>query len=65
MRYIDRCGSRILVFDKDGTFLFKLGPEGTGDGQFTDPEYLDVDSDGNVFVSDRKQKNIEVFNPVI
>ena len=49
----------------DGTILFKLGPKGTGDGQFADPERLDVDSDGNVFVSDRKQKNIEVFNPVI
>ena len=61
---VDRDGNRIQVFDKNGTFLFKWGSKGTGDGQFTDPEHLAVDSDGNVYVSDRKHNNIQVFKPV-
>src|SRR4249920_293292 len=30
---VDRDGNRIQVFDKNGTFLFKWGILGTGDGQ--------------------------------
>ena len=35
------------------------------DGQFIDPEHLAVDSDGRVYVSDRKNDNIQVFVPMI
>jgi hypothetical protein len=30
---VDRDGSRIQAFDKDGKFLFKSGEDGSGDGQ--------------------------------
>jgi hypothetical protein len=34
---IDRDNNRIQVFDKNGTFLFKWGEEGDGDGEFALP----------------------------
>ena len=33
-------------------------------GQFRDPEHLAVDHDGNVYVSDRKNNDIQKFAPV-
>ena len=42
----------------------KFGSSCSADGQFTDPENLAVDSDGNVYVTDRKNNNIQVFKPV-
>lgn len=41
----------------------KWGGEEEGDGRFRDPEHLAIDSDGNVYVSDRKNENIQVFAP--
>ena len=42
----------------------KFGSPALGDGQFTDPEHLAIDSDGNFYVTDRKNNNIQVFKPV-
>ena len=55
---------RVLKFDSNGTFVTKWGSYGTADGQFVDPEHLAVDSEGNVYVSDRRNDNIQVFKPV-
>jgi DNA-binding beta-propeller fold protein YncE len=55
---------RVQKFDTNGNFITKFGSRGSGDGQFTDPEHLAVDLDGNVYVSDRKHNNIQVFKPV-
>ena len=41
---VDRDGSRIQAFDKDGNFLFKFGEDGTGDGQMHVPYGIDVDT---------------------
>jgi DNA-binding beta-propeller fold protein YncE len=56
---------RVLKFDSQGHFITKWGSYGEKDGQFRDPEHLAVDSDGKVYVSDRKNEIIQVFEPVI
>src|SRR5688500_18132909 len=50
---VDRDGSRIQAFDKDGKFLFKFGKDGTGDGQMHVPYGIDVDKEGNIWLADR------------
>ena len=55
---------RVLKFDSEGNFITKFGSVGNGPGQFRDPEHLAVDNDGNVYVSDRKNDEIEKFAPV-
>jgi hypothetical protein len=37
---------------KEYVFVKKWGSEGTGDGQFIDPEHLAIDSEGFVYVSE-------------
>ena len=57
---------RVLKFDSEGNFITKFGGSfGKEDGQFQDPEHLAVDSEGNVYISDRKRDDIQKFSPVI
>jgi len=56
--------ARVQKFDTNGHFITKFGSSGSDEAQFTDPEHLAIDSDGNVYVSDRKHNNIQVFKPV-
>jgi DNA-binding beta-propeller fold protein YncE len=58
----DRDGNRVQVFDKNGTFLFKLGSKGLGDGQFNVPYSAYVDSKGDVWISDRGNHRIQEFD---
>jgi tripartite motif-containing protein 71 len=55
---------RVLKFDSVGNFIAEFGSVGKGQGQFRDPEHLAVDHDGNVYVSDRKNNDIQKFAPV-
>lgn len=55
---------RVQKFDSNGKFITKWGSYGSDDGEFIDPEHLAVDSEGNVYVSDRTNNNIQVFKPV-
>jgi DNA-binding beta-propeller fold protein YncE len=55
----------VKKFDTNGNFITKFGSLGKGNGQFTDPEHLALDSYGNVYVSDRKANTITVFKPVM
>ena len=54
----------VKKYDNDGNFITKWGSFGKEDGQFRDPEHLAIDSEGNVYVSDRKNDNIQKFAPV-
>ena len=54
----------VQKFDTNGHFITKFGSFGSGDGQFVDPEHLALDSDGNVYVTDRGNNRIQVFKPV-
>jgi tripartite motif-containing protein 71 len=55
---------RVLKFDSEGDFITEFGSLGNGQGQFRDPEHLAIDHDGNVYVSDRKNNDIQKFAPV-
>jgi DNA-binding beta-propeller fold protein YncE len=54
----------VKKFNTNGNFITKFGSLGKGDGEFTDPEHLAIDSDGNVYVSDREANTIQIFKPV-
>jgi DNA-binding beta-propeller fold protein YncE len=60
--YVTDSGNhRVQIFDKNGTFINKLGSEGEGDGQFSKPESIAVDDDGHVYVADTTNNNIQMF----
>jgi len=54
---------RVLVFDISGNFLFQFGSGGAGPGQFVDPWAVDVDSSGNIYVTDNGANNrVQIFD---
>jgi hypothetical protein len=54
--------SRIVKFDKDGTFLKAWGKRGTGPGEFNLPHTLVIDSRGRLLVGDRSNNRIQIFD---
>jgi DNA-binding beta-propeller fold protein YncE len=55
--------SRVVKFSKDGKYLLDWGKRGTGPGEFNTPHSVAVDSKGTVYVSDRENNRIQVFDP--
>ncbi len=54
--------SRVVKFSKDGKFLFAWGKKGTGEGEFNTPHAIRLDSKGNLFVGDRENDRVQVFD---
>ena len=54
--------SRVAKVDKDGNWLKSWGERGNGPGQFRTPHSIAVDAKGNVYVSDRGNHRIQVFD---
>ncbi|MFZ0700650.1 MAG: peptidyl-alpha-hydroxyglycine alpha-amidating lyase family protein [Candidatus Acidiferrales bacterium] len=54
--------SRVAKVDKDGDWLMSWGEPGTGPGQFNTPHSIAVDAQGNVYVADRGNRRIQVFD---
>ncbi|MFN8667970.1 MAG: peptidyl-alpha-hydroxyglycine alpha-amidating lyase family protein [Gemmatimonadaceae bacterium] len=54
--------SRILKFAPDGKFLKSWGKKGTGKGEFDQPHALAMDSRGRLFVGDRSNNRIQIFD---
>ena len=54
--------SRVVKFSKDGRYLMAWGRRGTGPGEFNLPHSVAVDSKGQVYVSDRENNRIQVFD---
>jgi DNA-binding beta-propeller fold protein YncE len=54
--------SRVAKFDKNGVFIKSWGTRGTAPGQFNVPHSIVVDSKDNVYVADRGNKRIQVFD---
>ena len=54
--------SRVLKFDADGSFLKTWGGEGAGPGEFRQPHSIVADARGNVYVADRANQRIQVFD---
>jgi len=55
--------SRVAKVDKDGTWLKSWGEPGDGPGQFNTPHSIAADAKGNIYVADRGNRRIQVFDP--
>jgi len=54
--------NRIAKFSPDGKFLLDWGRKGTGPGEFDLPHSVSVDAQGLVYVADRNNARIQVFD---
>jgi peptidylamidoglycolate lyase len=54
--------SRVAKFDAQGKFLFEWGSFGEGPGQFRNPHGITIGPDGNLFVSDRENARLQIFD---
>lgn len=53
---------RIVKFTKDGKFLKTWGKVGSGPGEFKNPHALAFDATGRLFVADRTNSRIQIFD---
>jgi DNA-binding beta-propeller fold protein YncE len=53
--------SRVVKFDKRGKFLMAWGKKGKGKGEFNLPHAVRLDSKGRVYVGDRENNRVQVF----
>jgi sugar lactone lactonase YvrE len=65
-QYIDEDGpnaiSRISKFAPDGTFIKSFGSWGYAEGQFRAPHSFAMDSQGRLFIADRGNRRIQIFD---
>jgi hypothetical protein len=54
--------SRIVKFDANGNFIKTWGKRGMGPGEFDIPHALAFDSQGRLFVADRQNNRVQVFD---
>ena len=54
--------SRVVKYTKDGKFIKAWGKKGTGPGEFRLPHSVAIDSSGRVFVADRSNNRIQIFD---
>jgi sugar lactone lactonase YvrE len=54
--------ARVLKFDRNGKFLKSWGRLGKGPGEFDQPHALAMDSKGRLFVGDRSNNRIQIFD---
>jgi peptidylamidoglycolate lyase len=54
--------NRIVKLSQEGQFLLEWGTKGTGPGQFDLPHAIAVDASDKVYVADRSNARIQVFN---
>jgi sugar lactone lactonase YvrE len=53
---------RLSKFDKAGKFIKETGTRGNGPGQFIQPHALAFDSKGRLFVADRSNNRIQIYD---
>jgi len=54
--------SRVAKFSTDGTFVKAWGTKGTGRGEFDVPHSIAIDSQERLFVADRSNNRIQIFD---
>lgn len=54
--------ARVLKFAMDGKLLRQWGKKGTGDGEFNLPHAICLDAKGRVYVGDRENNRVQVFD---
>lgn len=55
--------SRIIKFSATGKYLFEWGKKGDKTGEFFIPHAISLDDTGNVYVADRENNRIQIFEP--
>lgn len=58
----DTRGARITVMDYESAYYGDFGSYGSGDGQFTWPTDIAIDSLGNIYVTDEHLQRVSVFD---
>ncbi len=51
-----------MKFSREGKFLSAWGKKGTGPGEFNLPHAVQVDRQGHIYVADRENNRIQVFD---
>jgi len=54
--------SRVVKYDKSGRFIKSVGSRGNAPGQLNTPHTIAVDAQGNVYVGDRGNARVQVFD---
>ncbi len=54
--------NRVVHFAKDGRFIKAWGTKGSGRGEISEPHTIAMDSRGRLFVGDRENNRIQIFD---
>ncbi|MFV2091220.1 MAG: peptidyl-alpha-hydroxyglycine alpha-amidating lyase family protein, partial [Pseudomonadales bacterium] len=54
--------NRIVKYSADGTYLMEFGVAGSDNGQLNEPHALAMDSTGRLFVGDRANSRVQIFD---
>ena len=54
--------SRVAKYDKNGDWVMSWGERGNGPGQFNIPHTIAIDAHDNIYVGDRSNRRIQVFD---
>jgi len=54
--------NRVVKLTKDGKYIKEWGSKGSGPGQISEPHTIALDSRGRVFVGDRENNRIQIFD---
>jgi DNA-binding beta-propeller fold protein YncE len=55
--------SRVAKYDRNGRWVKQWGDRGTKPGEFNTPHSIAADAAGNIYVADRGNRRIQVFDP--
>ncbi len=58
---VDSYNNRIWKFTNDGEDVLRWGSRGDGNGEFSEPDGVAVDKDGNVYVTDTLNNRVQKF----
>jgi peptidylamidoglycolate lyase len=54
--------SRVIKFSREGKYLFQWGKKGNKECEFNIPHGIDLDEKANVYVADRENNRVQVFD---